>query len=87
MIEDQPDPDIPEAEALASARKLVINATPEMTRSIIAQAKLGSYVHARMLFDFAGLTAAQPPESATMSPVLELLLKQMDTPFPKPEVS
>ena len=83
LIEDQPDPDIPEAEALEQARRMVVNATPLITQGIIRQAKLGSYVHARMLFDFAGLTAAQPPESATMSPVLELLLKQMDTPFPK----
>jgi len=66
---------------------MVVRATPKITDEIIKQAKLGSYLHARMLFDFAGLTAAQPPESASVSPVLELFLKQMETPRAKPELS
>ena len=66
---------------------MVVNATPLITQGIIREAKLGSYVHARMLFDFAGLTAAQAPESASVSPVLELLMKQLEAPLPKPASS
>src|SRR5260370_5750145 len=76
-MEDQPDPEIPVAEALERARQLVVWATPSITRSIIRQAKQGSYLHARMLFDFAGLTAAQAPESASISPIVEMLLKEI----------
>ena len=86
-IEGQPDPEIPAAEALEQARQLVVWATPSITRSIIRQAKQGSYLHARMLFDFVGLTAAQAPESASISPIVEMLLREMEMPPPKAALS
>jgi len=84
---DQPDPDISQAEAIERSRKLIINAAPSITEGVIGQAKQGSYLHARMLFDFAGLTAAQAPETASISPVLELLMQELEKPLPKPLVS
>lgn len=77
------DPDISQSEAIERARKLVINATPGITEGVISQARLGSYLHARMLFDFAGLTAVQPPDQASISPVLELLMQELEKPKSK----
>lgn len=82
-----PDPDISQAEAVERSRKLIINAAPDITQGVIGQARLGSYLHARMLFDFAGLTAAQAPESASVSPVLELLMQELEKPKSKPALA
>src|SRR5579864_8807587 len=84
---ETPDPDITPAEAVERSRKLIINATPKITEGVIVQAKEGSYLHARMLFDFAGLTAVQPPEAASVSPVLEVLMKELEKPLLKPALS
>jgi len=84
---ETPDPDITPAEAVEQSRKLIINATPKITEGVIVQAKEGSYLHARMLFDFAGLTAVQPPEAASVSPVLEVLMKELEKPLLKPALS
>jgi hypothetical protein len=82
-IEIASDPVISQGEAIERSRKLIINAAPSITQAVIEQAKEGSYLHARMLFDFAGLTAAQAPEATSISPVLELLMQELEKPLPK----
>src|SRR4029077_10509981 len=86
-MEDQPDAEIPAAETLERARQLEVWATPSITKSIARQSKQGSYLHARILFDFAGFTAAQAPESASISPIVEMLLREMEMPPPKAALS
>jgi hypothetical protein len=83
----QDDPDISEERARAEARRLVINAVPGITRALLDEAKAGSYLHARMLFDFAALTAAPPAATAELSPIVKLLMDELELQPPAPLAS
>ena len=82
--EPSPDPYYTEAEAVALARQKVINATPAIADSIIEQAKKGGYLHARMLFDFIGLTCSPPatPEAEPLNPFIESLAQALGLKIP-----
>ena len=82
--EPSPDPYYSESEAVALARQKVINATPAITEAIIVQAKNGGYLHARMLFDFIGLTCSSPamPEAEPLNPFIESLAQALGLKIP-----
>ena len=82
--EPSPDPHYTESEAVAIARQKVINATPAITDAIIEQAKNGGYLHARMLFDFIGLTCSPPakPEAEPLNPFIESLAQALGLKIP-----
>lgn len=82
--EPSPDPYYTESEALALARQKVINAAPAITEAIIKHAKNGHYLHARMLFEFIGLTAALPstPEAEPLNPFIESLAQALGLKLP-----
>ncbi len=50
----------------------------EIVEALLAKAKHGSYLHAKFLFDFAGLTCSSDEERAAREPSLaELLLEKL----------
>jgi hypothetical protein len=83
----EPPPDITEQHARAEARRLIINAVPEITQALIDQAKTGNYLPARMLFDFAALTAiADDSTSTELSPIVKMLMDALQLKPPAPEL-
>lgn len=80
-----PDPYYTESEAVSLARQKVINATPAIAEAIIVQAKNGGYLHARMLFDFIGLTCSPPatPEAEPLNPFIESLAQALGLKIPE----
>lgn len=77
--EVKPATPLTETDALATARQSIINAAPGIVEALILKAQAGEYLPARMLFDFATLTAAAPaPESNTVSPIAARLLEQLE---------
>jgi len=78
-------PDITAEEAAAQVRRLIINAAPAITESMVRQAVGGNYLHARMLFDLTGFTCAQPvAQLSAVTPLVEILLKEMGLLPPSP---
>jgi hypothetical protein len=63
-------------QAAGSTRQMVIDATPQIIEALIEKAKDGSYLHARMLFEFAGLTGVSEP-SERESPLVAILMKEL----------
>jgi hypothetical protein len=79
-----PPADLTEAAARAAARQQIINAVPEITGALIDQAKEGNYLHARMLFDFAALTAAADAASSNeLSPVAKFIIDALELKPPR----
>ena len=71
-------PELGEAQALQQALALVINCVPKITRGVIGEAVQGSYLHARMLFDFVGISAAPAPAAAGgLSPIMAYLAQEL----------
>ena len=56
----------------------VIRAAPAIVRAVIEQAKQGSYLHAKFLFDFARISGATP--AAGDDALAVTLLQRLDTP-------
>jgi hypothetical protein len=83
--EPSPGPCYTESEAIALARQKVINATPAITDALIEQAKAGQYLHARMLFEFIGLSATPPatPEAEPLNPFIESLAQALGLKLPE----
>ena len=76
-------PDLTELQATALARQKVINSTPAITDAIIEQALLGHYLHAKMLFDFIGLTAAAAPANGDdLPPIAKFLCEEFGLKIP-----
>jgi hypothetical protein len=80
--EKPPDPEITEQQAVAEARRLVINAVPGIVTGVIEKAKDGHYLHARMLFDLIGFAVATAPAQSAIAPIVELLMREMEIPAP-----
>lgn len=59
---------------LARAASAVEQAAPEIVKALIEEAKQGSYLHAKFLFDFAGLS---PPPIETVEDSLATRLLRM----------
>jgi len=60
---------------------MVINATPKIIKALIDKAKEGSYLHARMLFELAGVTGISEP-SERESPLVAILIKELGLTIP-----
>src|SRR5690348_10391021 len=72
-----------ELDATTLARQKVINATPAITNAIIKQARQGHYLHAKMLFDFIGLTAAAAPTAGDdLPPIAKFLCEEFGLKVP-----
>jgi hypothetical protein len=56
------------------AAAAITNATPEIVKAVIAQAEKGNYLHAKFLFDFAGITATPEPRSQSSDDSLAAIL-------------
>ena len=67
-------------QATRRAVAAVFGALDGIVQVMIDRANAGSHLHARLLFDFAGISAASlPPESAAESPSLaRLLMDKLD---------
>src|SRR5213082_3018752 len=79
--ERPPAPDISEQQAVAEARRLVINAVPKIVTGVIVKAVDGHYLHARMLFDLIGFAVAAPPAQNDIAPIRELLMRELNSPL------
>jgi hypothetical protein len=67
--------------ALEDARDEVVEALPEIVRSLINKAKEGSYQHAKFLFDFASSGSAAGSDNADNDDSLAaLLMKELKEP-------
>ena len=77
-----PAPDISEQQAVAEARRLVVNAVPDIVTGVIGKAVDGHYLHARMLFDLIGFAVATPQSQSAIAPIVELLMREMNSPPP-----
>ena len=68
------------AQATRKAVAAVFGALGGMVSAMIEQAKSGSHLHAKLLFDFAGISAASlPPEAGAEPPSLaRLLMEKLD---------
>jgi hypothetical protein len=75
--------DLTEQQAASQARQLILNSTPAITRALVREACEGSYLHARLLFDFTGLsaTATAEPESQ-IAPIVKLLAEELGLELP-----
>ncbi len=72
-----PSPITPE-EACRRAMDAIVCACPEIVEAQIAKAREGSYLHARLLFDFAGLSGALgAPDSAADDSLARVLLREL----------
>jgi len=80
--ENPPDPDITEQQAVTEARRLVVNAVPGIVSGVISKAKDGHYLHARMLFDLIGFAVAAPAAPSAIAPIVELLMREMNSAVP-----
>ena len=80
--ENPPDPDITEQQAVTEARRLVVNAVPGIVSGVISKAKDGHYLHARMLFDLIGFAVAEPAAQSAIAPIVELLMREMNSAAP-----
>ena len=79
----KPKRNLTELQATALARQKVLNATPAITAAIIKQAKEGHYLHAKMLFDFIGLTAAGAPANGDdLPPIAKFLCEEFGLKIP-----
>ena len=85
--ENPPDPDITEQQAVTEARRLVVNAVPGIVSGVISKAKDGHYLHARMLFDLIGFAVAAPPTQNAIAPIVELLMRELNSPPPSVSAS
>ena len=63
-------------QAAGSTRQMVIDSAPAIIGALIDKAKDGSYLHARMLFEFAGLNGLAEPV-AKESPLVEILIREL----------
>jgi hypothetical protein len=70
-----------EPQAAGGTRQMVIDAAPKIIQALIDKAKEGSYLHARMLFEFAGLTGASEA-SEKESPLVAILMKELGLTIP-----
>ncbi len=61
---------------LERATAAVVRAAPAIVRAVIEQAKQGSYLHAKFLFDFAHISGATPPTAD--GALVALLLKELE---------
>src|SRR5438046_10701978 len=77
--ENPPDPDITEQQAVAEARRLVVNAVPGVVSGVISKAKDGHYLHARMLFDLIGFAVAEPAAQSDIAHIVYMLMREMNT--------
>lgn len=73
------DPGKPQA--AGSTRQMVVDAAPEIIHALILKAKEGSYLHARMLFEFAGLTGGSEAGERE-SPLVAILMKELGLSIP-----
>src|SRR5438067_10303818 len=80
--ERPPAPDISEQQAVADARRLVINAVPDIVTGVIGKAVDGHYLHAHMLFDLIGFAVAAPQTQSAIAPIVELLMREMSSAAP-----
>src|SRR4051812_32748587 len=80
--ERPPAPDISEQQAMAEARRLVVNAVPDIVTGVIGKAVDGHYLHARMLFDLIGFAVSPSQSQSALAPIVDLLMREMNSPPP-----
>jgi hypothetical protein len=62
---------------IASLRRSVEGAAPEMIKAVIGQGKEGSYLHTKFLFEFAGLTAIPAGDASAEQSLAAVLLRAL----------
>ena len=68
---------LPPEQAIRQAVAAVFNALDGIVQAMIARANEGSHLHAKLLFDFAGISAASlAPEAGAEEPSLTRLLME-----------
>ncbi len=81
-----PQPTSPEpAQVRAELHQQILNAAPLIVSKNIEKAQEGSYLHAKFLFEFAGLQAVLPDHAADEEESLaEILLRELESGAPHP---
>jgi hypothetical protein len=73
------------AEITAHLHARILEAAPEIIRENIEQAKKGSYLHAKFLFELAGLQAGLPEDADEQEESLaQILLRELENAEPPP---
>jgi hypothetical protein len=78
VASENPSPD----QAMRRAVAAVFGALEGIVKAMIARAQEGSHLHAKLLFDLAGISAASsllPPEAGAQEPALtRMLMEKLD---------
>jgi len=76
LASENPSPEQATRRAVAA----VLGALDEIVKTMIARAQEGSYLHAKLLFDLAGISGASlPPEAGAEEPSLtRMLMEKLD---------
>lgn len=77
------EPLLPRDELMQNLREIIDRGAPAMVQSVVNQAaESGSYLPTRFLLEFAGLSAAPPPNDAGNQTLTALLLRSLGVAIP-----